>query len=125
MTDGMAVVYNACPHCGKDTAEIERKLNQIIAGQHPAASDAPAASMPVPEAGMSRIDWCRSDGLRLAVDLHARDERIDGVLADRVNDTAGRLSRWLLAKPHHLRLHPSLFTFEQGSPGPGQPTNTG
>lgn len=73
------------------------------------------------------IDQCRAEGLKLAVQLLAAEEHDPGErdhLAERVIETAGRFSCWLLARPHRLRLIPSRFTFEQGSPGPGQPTTT-
>jgi hypothetical protein len=82
-----------------------------------------------PASRAARIDRCRIAGLALAVELYARrdhggDLASQDQLAGRVTETAGRFSDWLLARPARLRLHPSPFTFAEGTPGPGVPTIT-
>lgn len=77
------------------------------------------------------IDEARSEGLRLAVELHAvqdtpRDQFTRETLPERVIGTAGQFASWLLARPHRLRLFPAPYTFAQPAyPGPAVRTKTG
>lgn len=77
------------------------------------------------------IDEARAEGLRLAAELHAvqegpRDQFTAGALPERVIETAGQFARWLLARPHRLRLIPAPYTFAQPAyPGPASRTKTG
>jgi hypothetical protein len=73
------------------------------------------------------IDAARSGALALAVELFARrDENMMHPVADQVEETAGQFTRFLLARPHRLRLRPAPFTFAQPAyPGPAAPTSTG
>jgi hypothetical protein len=76
------------------------------------------------------IDECRAEGLRLAVELHSRQ---DFSLGGYSGDTAGKIladayqfATWLQSRPHHLTLTPGSETFQQPDyPGPAVPTKTG
>lgn len=82
-------------------------------------------------ARFDRISMARSEGLALAVELHAALEHARAPFDShpvpaRVIDTAGQFAAWLLAKPHRLALRPAPFTFQQPAyPGPAIPTKTG
>jgi len=76
------------------------------------------------------IDECRAEGLRLAVELHSRQ---DFSLGGYSGDTAGKIladaaqfATYLESRPHRLTLRPGAETFQQqGYPGPAVPTQTG
>jgi len=72
----------------------------------------------------------RLEGLRLAVELHAAQDRhsvpFHLSFHAEVIGTAGEFARWLEGRPHHLRLIPAPYTFAQPAfPGPATRTKTG
>ena len=71
---------------------------------------------------MADISEARAEALRLAVRLYGRSENPWALLPERVTETAGAFTRWLLARPCRLKLWPAPYTFEKGIPGPGVPT---
>ena len=75
---------------------------------------------------MATPEITRPEALRLAVQLHASQDHgfpFDRrSITERVIETAGQFSAWLLAAPARLVLRAAPFTFEQGPPGPGTPT---
>jgi hypothetical protein len=74
---------------------------------------------------MPDIDEARSEALHLAVELYAQHDHGDNTVG-RVLEAAAEFTRWLLARPHRLRLQPAPFTFQQPAyPGPAVRTQTG
>lgn len=79
---------------------------------------------------MPDIDECRAEGLRLAVELHSRQDfatgGYDGDTAGKILAAAAQFATWLESRPHHLTLTPGSETYQQpGYPGPAVPTKTG
>lgn len=79
---------------------------------------------------MPDIDECRAEGLRLAVELHSRqDFASDGYYGDtakKILADAAEFATWLESRPHHLTLTAGSETYQQPDyPGPAVPTKTG
>jgi hypothetical protein len=79
---------------------------------------------------MPDIDACRAEGLRLAVELHSRQDfgtaAYGGDTAGKILADAAQFATWLESRPDHLRLTPAQTTYQQpGFPGPAVPTQTG
>ena len=78
---------------------------------------------------MPDIDECRAEGLRLAVELHSRQDFGNGQYGDtagKILADAAQFATWLESRPHHLTLRPGSETYQQpGYPGPAVPTKTG
>jgi hypothetical protein len=70
------------------------------------------------------IDKCRAEGLRIAIELYTGMPGEPD--AARILKLAAEFSDWLIGRPHHLRLTPAPFTYQQPAyPGPAVPTQTG
>lgn len=79
---------------------------------------------------MPDIDECRAEGLRLAVELHSRQDfasdGYDGDTAKKILADAAEFATWLESRPHHLTLTAGSETYQQPDyPGPAVPTKTG
>lgn len=76
--------------------------------------------------GEFRIDWFRSEGLRLAVQLFAdqdhKDDQSRDRLAERVIDTGGHFAAWLGARPARISVGDPVIT-DQGHPAQQVPLN--
>lgn len=74
---------------------------------------------------MPDIDECRAEGLRLAVELHSRQDFAQGSYLDsagRILTDAAQFATWLESRPARIKVGNPVIT-EQGHPGHSLPLN--
>jgi hypothetical protein len=102
-------------------AAVAPKTEAVV--QEPAV---PGTGTHVQAPGEFRIDWFRSEGLRLAVQLFAHQEHKDDPsrdsLTERVIDTGGHFAAWLGARPARISVGDPVIT-DQGHPAQQVPLN--